>query len=607
MESKILEEIKMKLQEIKPSYALERDMEDEREAIENEIGYPALLFWRDSVEIGPEMQRTETYEQRVERDRLTKRVWAARCLCTNCDTEFVTGWSKTVTGICAVTDYDGAGMYPGVPNEDDEASTISPGETVFCPWCEEPVELTLRSKLPKNGRTRRVMVQDVQIIEAGGIRYAVIVAWLKSRWTGRGGSIEDIDPVEAYVLDTDGKLIRLKRHVTCQGGQIGTLMDQWERAKRVRSPEEIRYYSGESINCTKMGSMDVAPIEPEALEGTTAEKTGLAELLADGSACAVEYLRQWRQNPYIENLVKAGWTHTVKKTLYNGERVSDWADLTERRPNRMLGMTREEVQILGKKEWAPAIAKGWKRYREAGGTCTALEYNEYRKTLGEDLMAALVRYSVTPERAQHYLDRQKQIGGHMLADTWRMSDQLGLDMTDQQILFPKMLRETHDRLSVAVAEMEKRKEAEKYREKFRAIVDKYGYLEWTDGDICIRLPRDLTELVREGATLKHCVGGYGSKHVSESDVIFFVRHARRPERSWFTLDIRMNDGAPREIQLHGYGNENARGRRLHIPNRVREFCDRWEREILLPRWREEQRRIAKEKKREEKTRKENVA
>jgi hypothetical protein len=65
-----------------------------------------------------------------------------------------------------------------------------------------------------------------------------------------------------------------------------------------------------------------------------------------------------------------------------------------------------------------------------------------------------------------------------------------------------------------------------------------------------------------------------------------LRHARRPERSWFTLNISVTKDKPTRIQLHGYGNEWAHGERLTIPQRVLDFVDRWETEILLPAFRQ---------------------
>lgn len=64
-----------------------------------------------------------------------------------------------------------------------------------------------------------------------------------------------------------------------------------------------------------------------------------------------------------------------------------------------------------------------------------------------------------------------------------------------------------------------------------------------------------------------------------------MRRARRPERSYYTLDICMNRGVPREVQLHGYGNERHGANKQYshkIPERVRVFCDLWKEKILLP-------------------------
>lgn len=108
----------------------------------------------------------------------------------------------------------------------------------------------------------------------------------------------------------------------------------------------------------------------------------------------------------------------------------------------------------------------------------------------------------------------------------------------------------------------------------------------TDGELCIRLPRSNGDLIREGRVLCHCVGGYGNRHSEGKDLIFFVRHYRRPERSYYTLNISMGL-IPKEIQLHGYRNEahidkSGSYKRHRIPKKVRAFCNRWEKEILMP-------------------------
>ena len=595
----ILQEIADKLERVQPSDELRRHMEGNAESIELEIGRPPMLYRRDSIDEAEDEQ--SPYWGRS----IGRRHWGARCLCTYCGEEWIAGWKDG--GIEVIASEDGAGIYSGIPYETAYALRFNEGEIVECPFCGTGVQLVRKSKLPPMGRTRRIMVQDIHTLSAGGTRYTVLVAWLRSRWVYDTGMEDAIDPVEAYVLDTDGKLLRLKRHTTCTGGQIGDLLPHWKRVKQVRDPNYIRYWSADAINYTKAGCFPLAPIEPETLADTTGEKTGLAELSAYGICTdVITYLQQWRQHRSLENLVKAGWGYTVNDTVRYGYDVSAWADLRERRPGKMLGMSRAETAAIGRLHWDYNKSKEWRQYREDGGMLTAQAWDGYHRTLGSKLMTAMAQYGIKPERAERYLLQQNE-RGMFLADTWDMSVRLGMDMTDPQILFPKALRETHDRLAVAIAEQETLKKSAESQAGFQDILDRYGHLEWSDGSICIRLPRSLTELVREGATLKHCVGSYGSKHISGSDVIFFVRHARRPERSWYTLDIRMSGGEPQEVQLHGYRNELAHGKELHIPRRVREFCDRWEREVLLPGWKRMQRQTKAKKKQTDKQEGENAA
>lgn len=116
-------------------------------------------------------------------------------------------------------------------------------------------------------------------------------------------------------------------------------------------------------------------------------------------------------------------------------------------------------------------------------------------------------------------------------------------------------------------------------------------LAWTDGRLCIVIPRSSAELAHEGRVLRHCVGTYSKSHVSGSP-IFFVRHYRRPERPYYTLNIGFTTGEPQRLQLHGYGNERhgpAKEYAHSIPRKVLDFCSRWEREILAPFWANKQR------------------
>ncbi len=151
---------------------------------------------------------------------------------------------------------------------------------------------------------------------------------------------------------------------------------------------------------------------------------------------------------------------------------------------------------------------------------------------------------------------------------------------DGETLWPRDLMAAHDR----VVQLWTGRGNASYQMGFTSTFIKYRELEWTDGDLCVVLPRTEEDLAAEGKTLRHCVGTYGNQHCS-GNPIFFIRHYRRPERSYYTLQINMNKAIPVEVQLHGYGNEHHgehKQYRHKIPQKVRDFCDRWEREVLMP-------------------------
>lgn len=80
------------------------------------------------------------------------------------------------------------------------------------------------------------------------------------------------------------------------------------------------------------------------------------------------------------------------------------------------------------------------------------------------------------------------------------------------------------------------------------------------------------------------VGGYGDAHCRLEQTIFFVRHYRRPERSYYTLSMDLR-GIPAQRQLHGYGNERHGPNKEYshkIPRKVLDFVDAWKRTVLDP-------------------------
>lgn len=113
---------------------------------------------------------------------------------------------------------------------------------------------------------------------------------------------------------------------------------------------------------------------------------------------------------------------------------------------------------------------------------------------------------------------------------------------------------------------------EKYEERRLKLEKKYGFT--MDGYV-IRAPLNKDEVLDEGRKLQHCVGGYADRHIQGKTTILFMRKARKPDRSWLTIEMSGN----KLVQIHGFRNEGihtTKGRFAPDPREVyREFIDTW--------------------------------
>lgn len=581
------------------------------------LGGELCLFRRESVELYPEDQGWPLpAPERVQ----NKRVWGARCTCTACGEDFVAGYGSAkqggmkIRGISLLCGDDGQ-LWPGVPGRDELPEAvidIAEGEALSCPYCGSEVRLIHAGSL-RGGRTWQLLLCQAAVL-AGRL---VLLYWMARRTADDYGCFDcSLRPWEAVVLDRDGRLRRIT-HVS-RGMYGAKPATAWRLCGSFRAPEELRYYSWDADNHQQIGAQVFGHV-PD-LTGTTGEKTGIEDYIKSGGTWLAAYLLLWRRHPGAENLARRGWGRVLQDSLDEQAMTNartgqtrlpelpeiDWG---EHKPHEMLGMDKRSFYALAGR-WGYDQLKLWGEYTTAYRDVTAQEFDAAARETSWRTMERIVDRCVGDgaalpvSRVLPYLRRQAaredgiaedQAG--LLLDLRDMLEDRGTEPTEYE-LWPKNLRAAHDRL----AEERKRRRATHCAADFARLAEKYAPLAWRDGDLCIRVAATPQELIDEGDTLHHCVGGYQSKHAAETDVIFFVRRARRPERSWYTLDIRMTGKAPQEVQLHGYRNEWCDRGRLHIPRRVRDFCDRWEREVLLP-WAEAQ----KDKQTNNKKRKRRIA
>lgn len=552
----------------------------------NVLGVPLILYHRESVELADEIQQTMDPQDWERWERSRTRRWGARCTCTNCGENFIAGYFKG--GIVLTEGPDGQ-IYDGYVEPGLDANVYFSGETISCPHCWTAAEVTHRSEL-RHGRTLQVLQAEVLNID----HYTAVMYWMIRRWQDADGTDTTVFvPNAALIVGLDGKVRRFRAEL--HSGDIREA--KWIPCTYSRDPMQIQYYSWEAANHRKVGGWTYV-YRPD-LDGHTGEKTALDKYIGAGGCWPGAYLHVWERHPQVENLMRNGFaravTETIDRTLDCATTKADlcdeppilWADWMEVKPHRMLHMSKTAFREIRKNSWCSEDAECWDRYRFQFPDADALEFERLRKRIGSKAVGHLLGMvaagwaDLVPVRVVRYLEKQDAIqdGVQLLIDYRKMMRDAELAETEET-LWPRDLVATHDRVAQYWADRVKAS----YQMEFSSAFIKYRELEWTNGDLCVVLPQTEEDLVLEGKTLRHCVGTYGKEHCSGKP-IFFIRHYRRPERSYYTLQIDMTKPIPKEIQLHGYGNERHGDRKQYrhkIPQKVRDFCDRWEREVLTP-------------------------
>lgn len=558
---------------------------------DSDLGGELLIFARESydpdAEIGWDLHSP------------AHRQWGARCTCTACQEDFWAGWVKG-GGLSLMLSEDET-VYPGVPpkNCSDAVIAWGEGDTINCPLCGDALSVVHRKSL-RSGRTHQLMLGSIEVVD--GI--TVVMAWMLTRCVDEFG-VWDVScsPAAAVALLPGGKRIRYM-HMARNGYGTSYPLPDWRKASDGRDdPFQIKYYSQEAECQRKYGAYIWRDV-PD-LTGTTAERTGLAEYVKAGGAWPIIYLNLYGQRPAVENLLKCGWGQPIveriddeaQRSARSGFRcrlpetddLAFWED--SRKPRELLHMTKDEIRQGAAWHWGSEALALWNEAVAYGIAATG-DAAEFNRLLWKYEQSGMSRYvgEVTDgwnlpsmydidryldkQQRKHSYEPRRMLGQYI--DYWKeLVDQI----RDPQDIerYPPDLRTAHDRIFAAKVVRENAKS----KREFEALAWKWAGLEWSDGECCIRLPRGNGDLIAEGRTLHHCVGGYGATHL-QGKLVLFVRHARRPERSWYTLNIDTTGRSPKRIQLHGYGNEYAHGKRLTIPLCVLDFVNRWEKEILLP-------------------------
>lgn len=261
------------------------------------------------------------------------------------------------------------------------------------------------------------------------------------------------------------------------------------------------------------------------------------------------YLAAYAMWPQIEMAVKLGLGDAVTQLVVSGVKNARTLNWSARNPADFMRMSKQEARAWLQSGGDFETLRSW---RETAPELTPDVYIHLCRQLGGGRMVEACKEcaetaGVKLEKAARYAG--SKTGVQLWVDYLRMARELGYDLTEATVAMPKDLRERHDAAAELLEIRKDQATTAAYAKRYKKLCRKY---EFAMSGLRIVVPKSGSEIVREGKTLHHCVGGYAARHMNGKTTILFLRHEKRPERPWMTIELTGKDTIR---QIHGYKNE----------------------------------------------------
>lgn len=268
----------------------------------------------------------------------------------------------------------------------------------------------------------------------------------------------------------------------------------------------------------------------------------------------MEYLKLYLKHPNIEYLMKSGYQNTICENeccdSYWSVRLKIAVDpnvnLNSNNLLKMLGLNRTEFKALTGSAHCYSEYMSWRKerpeYKPDELVRIAKVFGNQHGTAGDISRLTGARLP----RIARYIEEQS-IFVRDYIDYIRQCQELDYNLHDTAICMPHDFRAMHTRLSQIIDYSHNAEARRLFDENYPARIA----LEYSSGKYFIRQPHSMNEIIVEGKTLSHCVGGYARRHAKGALNILFIRKIDDPDTPLYTMEL---SAEGKIVQVRGLNN-----------------------------------------------------
>lgn len=460
-----------------------------------------------------------------------------------------------------------------------EVNCAKHNQSGICPHCKKPV--TFKSRGRRGYISDRGTVQIIQRLNGNEMILRIFKFYYSY-------SHEEVPKVSVYEnarafisWNEDKKANADWYYYSYNNGDL----TPWKSGTR-----PVRYYWQDNFEADSCGYLYTRNLD-EVLSETPWKYSQLgAFYLHDREPMQViPYLREYLQHPTLEYLVKLRLHRLAQAAVYGVETGYVFGqnplNMDGRNIGEVLGIGKQylplmqEVDInratlgLMKKLLAKSVSVDSKLLFWCQQN-TLTDADDLERCLKYVSAYKLIRYLQEQSRDDcfsaraYYRSTPETLAFGAYKDYIRFCEDLNYDLTDDFILYPRHLKEAHDRASEMLNKRKAEITDQKIATEYANLLKQYRMTRY---GLMIVPPKTAAEIVEEGHALHHCVGGYVSRVANKECVILFLRKKEEPDKPFYTIEIRNGEVQ----QIRGYDNCDP-------PPKVEKYLKAWKQKKLLP-------------------------